>query len=83
MNCKPRVVSSWSCLIVFAVLGAVAGALFARVIDVAAGGGTGRLTFSNSVENSAEAEEAVDAWARILRQRLDAVRAHPPSAATD
>ncbi len=59
------------------------GALFARVIDVAAGGGTGRLTFSNSVENSAEAREAVDGWARILRQRLDAVHAHPASAATD
>jgi hypothetical protein len=53
------------------------GALFARVVDVAVGTDTGQLQWSNSVENSAEARDAVTRWAKMLRKRLDAVHEHP------
>lgn len=55
------------------------GALFARVIDAREARSSVGLQFTNSVENSAEARNAVRQWATILRKRLDAVRANPQS----
>jgi hypothetical protein len=50
------------------------GALFARVLDQREARGNVGLTWSSSVQNSAEARNAVTSWANILRARLDAVR---------
>jgi hypothetical protein len=51
------------------------GALFARVIDEREARSSSGLQFTNSIENSQEARNAVRQWAMILRKRLDAVRA--------
>lgn len=53
------------------------GALFARVLDEREARDNVGMTWSSSIENSAEARNAVSQWAKILRARLDAVRAQP------
>ena len=49
--------------------------LFARVVDGREARNSGTMRWTNSVENTAEARAMVQDWARILRKRLDAVRA--------
>ena len=49
--------------------------LFARVVDGREARNSGTFRWTNSVENTAEARAMVQDWARILRKRLDAVRA--------
>jgi Protein of unknown function (DUF3313) len=53
------------------------GAILARVADLQEARDNSFLQVSSSVENSAEARAMVSRWARILRSRLDAVRAQP------
>ena len=53
------------------------GALFARVVDQREARDNATWTWSNSVENSSEARRMVSQWAKILRTRMDAVRAQP------
>jgi hypothetical protein len=50
------------------------GQVLARVYDRREARDTGRLTWTNSVTNQAEAANAARSWARILRTRLDAAR---------
>lgn len=52
------------------------GALFARAVDAREARDNTPMTWSNSVTNSAEARRMVAQWAKIIRSRLDAVRAH-------
>ena len=49
------------------------GELLARVVDKQRALDTGRLQWTNSVTNTADAERAIDAWARQLRAGLDRV----------
>jgi hypothetical protein len=49
------------------------GALLARVVDRQRAMDTGRLQWTNSVTNSADAQRAIDQWARQLRAGLDRV----------
>jgi hypothetical protein len=49
--------------------------LFARVVDGREARNSGTFRWTNSVENTAEARAMVQDWARILRKRLDTVRA--------
>jgi hypothetical protein len=51
------------------------GALFARVLDAREARDNMGMTLSSRAENSAEARTLVSQWAKILRTRLDAVRA--------
>ncbi|HET9447545.1 MAG TPA: DUF3313 family protein [Steroidobacteraceae bacterium] len=51
------------------------GALFARVLDAREARNNMGMTWSSRAENSAEARALVSQWAKILRTRLDAVRA--------
>jgi Protein of unknown function (DUF3313) len=53
------------------------GALFARVLDAREARDNMGMTWSSRAENSAEARALVSQWAKILRTRLDAVRAQP------
>jgi hypothetical protein len=55
--------------------------LFARVVDGREARNSGTMRWTNSVENTAEARAMVQDWARILRKRLDAVRASGGTAA--
>ena len=55
--------------------------LFARVVDGREARNSGTFRWTNSVENTAEARAMVQDWARILRKRLDAVRASGGTAA--
>ncbi|HET9447729.1 MAG TPA: hypothetical protein VFO35_15795, partial [Steroidobacteraceae bacterium] len=55
------------------------GALFARVLDAREARNNVAMTWSSRVANSAEARNAVAQWAKILRARLDAVRAQRDS----
>jgi Protein of unknown function (DUF3313) len=50
------------------------GEVIARVYDRREARDTGRLTWSNSVTNQAEAANAAANWGRILRKRLDSAR---------
>jgi hypothetical protein len=50
------------------------GATIARVVDRREARDTGRLTWTNSVTNAAEARTIARSWAKILRTRLDAAR---------
>ncbi len=55
------------------------GAILARVADAReARGNAGMLQVSSSVTNSADARMLISDWARLLRKRLDAVRAQTP-----
>ena len=47
------------------------GEVIARVLDRHEGREIGRMTWTNSVTNSAEADRAAGSWARILRSSLD------------
>lgn len=49
------------------------GKLIARVVDKQRALDTGRLQWTNSVTNVADAQRAIDAWARQLRGGLDRV----------
>src|SRR5262245_23902626 len=49
--------------------------LFARIVDGREARNSGTMRWTNSVENTAQARQMVQDWARILRKRLDAVRA--------
>ncbi len=51
----------------------VTGQLLARVVDKQRALDTGRLQWTNSVTNSADAERAIDVWAKQLRAGLDRV----------
>lgn len=50
------------------------GAVLARVHDRREARESGRMTWTSSVTNQAEAANAARSWARILRARLDAAR---------
>jgi len=50
------------------------GAVLARAYDRREARDTGTFSYTNSVTNRAEAERMANAWARILRARLDAAR---------
>ena len=47
------------------------GEILARAIDSRSGRGTGMLTISNRVTNTADARRAIGVWATALRQALD------------
>ncbi len=49
------------------------GKLLARVVDKQRALETGRLQWTNSVTNAADAQRAIDAWAKELRKGLDRV----------
>ena len=49
------------------------GQLLARVVDKQRALDTGRLQWTNSVTNAADAERAIDVWAKQLRGGLDRV----------
>ena len=49
------------------------GELLARVVDRQRALDTGRLQWTNSVTNTAEAERAIDVWAKQLRAGLDRI----------
>ncbi len=49
------------------------GELLARVVDRQRALDTGRLQWTNSVTNTADAERAIDVWAKQLRAGLDRV----------
>lgn len=49
------------------------GELLARVVDRQRALDTGRLQWTNAVTNTADAERAIDVWARQLRAGLDRV----------
>jgi hypothetical protein len=49
------------------------GQLLARVVDKQRALDTGRLQWTNSVTNAADAERAIDVWAKHLRAGLDRV----------
>jgi Protein of unknown function (DUF3313) len=51
----------------------VTGQLLARVVDKQRALDTGTLQWTNTVSNAAEAQRAIDAWARQLRTGLDQV----------
>lgn len=50
------------------------GQVLARVYDRREARSTGRMTWTNSVTNEAEAANVARSWAKILRSRLDAAR---------
>jgi hypothetical protein len=54
---------------------AVTGTLLARAFDRKSATDTGRLQWSNSVMNRAEAETALRSWASRLKRGLDAAKA--------
>lgn len=54
------------------------GQLLARAVDTRRGTDFGHLQIANSVTNSAEAQRAISAWARTLRQGLDALKESAP-----
>jgi hypothetical protein len=60
--------------LVLELVDSTTGQVLARVYDRREARGTGRLTWSNSVTNQAEAANVARSWARILRSRLDAAR---------
>lgn len=60
--------------LILEVIDATTGELLARAIDKKRGLDTGRLEWSNSVTNRADADRALKAWAKQLRAALD--RAH-------
>lgn len=53
---------------------APSGETLARVLDRREGRDLGEFQLTTAVDNAGEARDAVRAWARILRQRLDAAR---------
>jgi Protein of unknown function (DUF3313) len=53
------------------------GAILGRLYDHRAASNTGSLQWSDSVSNSFEARRLFTSWAKLLRGRLDAVRAAP------
>jgi Protein of unknown function (DUF3313) len=52
----------------------ITGELVARAYDHKGGTNTGMMQPSNQVWNTAEARRAMQSWARVLVQRLDAVK---------
>jgi hypothetical protein len=60
--------------LVMELVDSMSGEVLARVYDRREARDTGRLTWTNSVTNQAEAANAARAWAKILRTRLDAAR---------
>ena len=60
--------------LILEVSDATTGELLARAIDKKRGLDTGQLQWSNSVTNQADADRALNGWARQLRAALD--RAH-------
>lgn len=53
------------------------GAILGRLYDHRAATNTGSLQWAGSVSNSFEARRMFTGWAKLLRERLDAVRAAP------
>lgn len=60
--------------LVMELVDSMSGEVLARVYDRREARDTGRLTWTNSVTNQAEAANAARTWAKILRTRLDAAR---------
>lgn len=60
--------------LILEVLDATTGELLARAIDKKRGLDSGRLEWTNSVTNRADADRALNAWGKQLREALD--RAH-------
>jgi hypothetical protein len=52
---------------------AVSGETLARIVDSRSGRGTGQLTITNRVTNTADARRAIRAWAQTLRGALDSL----------
>jgi hypothetical protein len=52
--------------------------LLARVVDTQQGQGIGRMSWTTSVSNSAEARRIIGLWADALRQALDRVNGKAP-----
>jgi hypothetical protein len=57
---------------------APSGELVARVLDRRVGRDRGSFEITTSVDNVAAARDAARAWARILREQLDAARRIAP-----
>jgi len=49
------------------------GDILARVVDKRRGLDSGRMQWTNSITNRADAERILGNWARLLRKGLDAV----------
>jgi hypothetical protein len=58
------------------------GEILARAIDARSGRGTGMMTISNRVTNTADARRAIGIWATALRQALDDLYERAGAAAT-
>jgi hypothetical protein len=61
------------------LLDGTTGDIIARAIDKIRDNSSGTLQWSNSVSNKAEADRAMQRWAKLLRQGLDEARAVKPS----
>jgi hypothetical protein len=72
---RSYVMSAGEMRLVVTLRDAVTGTVLYRAIDKKRGTDTGRLEWSNSVFNRAEAEMALTGWAGQLKNALDAARA--------
>jgi Protein of unknown function (DUF3313) len=71
---RSYVVNAGKMTLVMELRDAVTGTLLARAYDVKEGSENGRLQWSNSVMNRAEAEWALQGWAKRLKKGLDAAK---------
>jgi hypothetical protein len=71
---RSYVVNAGQMTLVMELRDAVTGTLLARAYDVKVGSENGRLQWSNSVMNRAEAEWALQGWAKRLKKGLDAAK---------
>jgi hypothetical protein len=62
--------------VVMQLADSITGQLLARVVDEKRASSYGRLQWSNSVTNSAEARRAFSQWADALCKGLDEVNGH-------
>jgi hypothetical protein len=57
---------------------AYSGKLLARAVDTQSGSDFGQMQVANSVTNSAEAQRAINTWARTLVRGLDGLHNQAP-----
>lgn len=74
---RTYVMNAGSATLVAEVRDSESGAILGRLFDHREASNTGMLQWSGSVQNSAEAQRMFARWAKLLRERLDAVRAAP------
>lgn len=74
---RTYVMTAGSAVLVAEVRDSESGAILGRLFDHREASNTGTLQWSGSVQNSAEAQRMFTRWAKLLRERLDAVRAAP------